>query len=91
MSERRRKNNVPCRLPALVHEQRGRCFYCGEKFRESSPPLRPATVDHKTPLSRGGRDQAPNLVAACRACNQKKGSLTLEEFECLRRHFPSYW
>jgi hypothetical protein len=31
------------------------------------------------PMSRGGRDTWMNVVTACRACNQKKGSRTPEE------------
>ena len=48
------------------------CWYCGDP---------PDDVDHKIPKSRGGAsiDKA-NLVAACRKCNNAKGSLTVEEF-----------
>ena len=52
-----------------------RCVYCG-----TSLGFENATLDHVIPLSRGG-DHAPgNLVAACRACNQLKGSLLPAEF-----------
>lgn len=52
-----------------------RCVYCGSLLG-----LEDATLDHVHPLSRGG-DHAPgNLVAACQACNQLKGSLLPLEF-----------
>jgi len=37
-----------------------------------------------TPLSRGGNHDPGNLVAACQACNQLKGSLL--PFEFFARH-----
>lgn len=51
------------------------CHYCGEKTPDA---LR--TVDHKTPLARGGEHTAANLVMACRACNSSKRDMTEEEF-----------
>ncbi len=62
-----------------------RCQYCnsGEKL----------TVDHVIPRSRSGRHVWTNLVAACSACNNKKGSRTPEEaaMPLLRRPFrPSH-
>lgn len=42
------------------------CAYCG-----SQDDL---TLDHVKPKMRGGRDTARNVVAACRRCNQAKGS-----------------
>lgn len=55
-----------------VRAMRGKpCFYCGD----------PAdTVDHLTPLSRGGENRQKNCVPACHVCNQKKGALTYDEF-----------
>lgn len=48
------------------------CFYCGE---------RPGWQrEHKTPRSRGGSDHESNIVRSCRACNLRKGTLTLEEY-----------
>ena len=45
------------------------CRYCGA----SAPDVR-LTVDHVTPVSLGGRDEAGNLVAACVDCNAGKSS-----------------
>ncbi len=44
----------------------GRCYYC--KLR------RPLTMDHVTPLSKGGAHAAWNVVAACKPCNSSKGA-----------------
>ena len=47
-----------------------RCAYCGETFPEEA-----LTLDHVEPRMRGGDQSGGNLVAACRACNTRKGSL----------------
>lgn len=44
------------------------CMYCGQAFARSV-----LTRDHVEPLSRGGADVWENVVAACRACNARKG------------------
>lgn len=49
------------------------CRYCGAHGV-------PLECDHATPLSRGGTNDRPNLVTACRDCNRSKGSMTAEEF-----------
>ena len=46
-----------------------RCQYCGR----SSVPL---TIDHLIPKDKKGPDSWRNLVAACHACNVKKGNRT---------------
>jgi HNH endonuclease len=46
------------------------CRYCGR-----SAPEVEITVDHVIPVALGGRDEASNLVAACRDCNGGKTSL----------------
>ena len=50
------------------------CAFCSGHFS----PFK-LTCDHILPMSRGGRDTWMNVVTACRACNQKKGSRTPEE------------
>lgn len=49
------------------------CPYCLK-------PIAPGelTKDHEPPLSRGGKRE--QWVWACKTCNNKKGSLTAEEF-----------
>lgn len=46
-----------------------RCHYCGMELH----PLRTFCVDHIVPKCAGGADEMTNLVAACRACNHRKG------------------
>lgn len=69
--------HTPCRprtVPPLTNSALFRrdlqlCMYCGEKT-----PERELTRDHVVPRSRGGADTWTNVVAACRRCNQRKGS-----------------
>lgn len=57
-------------------DQSGRCYYC-DKYLEYTQ----ATLDHLTPLARGGADAPFNIVVACLACNQDKAEKTLEEYQ----------
>lgn len=46
-----------------------------------------ATIDHKTPTSKGGTDAYENLVLSCFSCNCKKQArFTYEEFMKLTSH-----
>lgn len=47
-----------------------RCAYCGQLY-----PAEALTLDHVEPKMRGGDRSEGNLVAACQACNARKGSL----------------
>lgn len=42
-------------------------------------------LEHKTPLARGGGNGSENLAVACKSCNWKKHSKTVEEFLCRRK------
>ncbi len=48
-----------------------RCLYCGGAATH---------IDHVTPLDKGGTDEPDNLVAACAACNLRKGTKNAREF-----------
>ncbi len=48
------------------------CQYCGRKDV-------PLTIDHVVPRHLGGEHTWTNVVAACPACNHRKGGRTLEE------------
>lgn len=52
------------------------CYYCGgdTEFENRS-------MDHMTPLSRGGLHDPDNLVMACKFCNSKKGAMTAPEYQ----------
>lgn len=57
-----------------VQEQEGCCLYCDAQGWSS------LTVDHMTPLSRGGSNFPSNIAMACLSCNTSKGAMTAEEF-----------
>ena len=56
-----------------------RCAYCDAGA---------STVDHVVPRARGGRTVWSNCVAACKRCNAKKGSRTLDELGWTLRVTP---
>jgi 5-methylcytosine-specific restriction endonuclease McrA len=64
-------------------DQEGRCFYCGIAMMLEGAHKRQqnrCTLDHKTPLGRGGLDHWENVVACCDRCNRRKGYMTDAEF-----------
>ncbi|WP_035205204.1 HNH endonuclease [Isoalcanivorax pacificus] len=68
------RTRPPLTNRALFRRDQNICLYCGQPFSDQS-----LTRDHIVPTSRGGRDTWLNVVAACRRCNQHKGSRLLEE------------
>jgi len=48
------------------------CLYCNGPAEQ---------IDHIIPLARGGRHSIGNLTAACKKCNQSKGSKLLMEWK----------
>ena len=57
------------------------CYYCKKECgKDIAEYKKDATVDHKIPLSRGGKHDRTNLVIACRYCNSMKCSKTDKEF-----------
>ena len=69
-----RFTTVACNRQNIVWRDNNQCQYCGNYF-----PLDKLTMDHVIPKSRGGKNTWENLVAACKKCNQKKGSRTTKE------------
>lgn len=53
-------------LSAWKRKQAKVCYWCGAKC------ARKYHVDHYTPLKKGGRHEASNLVIACPTCNLRK-------------------
>ena len=51
------------------------CAYCGDVREPKS-----LTIDHVHPKSKGGKNTWSNCVTACKPCNLRKGSKTLEKF-----------
>lgn len=58
--------------------QRGLCAYCGNAFAPKD-----LTMDHVVPVARGGRSTKGNVVAACKACNNRKKLATPAELALL--------
>lgn len=52
--------------------RRDPCFACGRRPSKSR-----ATIEHVEPRSAGGRNDFTNIVGACAACNEAKGSRSL--------------
>lgn len=59
--------------PKIAAQARHRCGYCQTQEVVSGVPL---TVEHITPLAKGGLDEEENLWLSCRFCNEAKGILT---------------
>lgn len=57
---------------AAIYKRDKVCIYCGAD--------EDLTIDHLTPLARGGSHTQDNLAVACRRCNSAKGTKTYEEF-----------
>ncbi|HET6762447.1 MAG TPA: HNH endonuclease [Longimicrobiaceae bacterium] len=55
------------------------CRYCLRTAGELRAAGLRLTREHVLPRSRGGRDEWENVVAACQACNCRKGSRTPQE------------
>lgn len=71
-------------LSRAWYNQRGRCAYTGRKLD------RTAQVDHKTPTSRGGSNDASNLHWVCAEANWVKQDKTHEEFIGLCADITAY-
>lgn len=79
------------KLRKLFDEQDGKCCYCGCQMVMGTQGRRQATLEHIIPQAHGGTDHPLNLMAACCACNTRRGSaLTAMEFFMLRND-PVLW
>jgi len=61
------RNRVPFNKRNVIVRDEFECAYCGIKSKS-------LTVDHIIPLSRGGKSNFENCMAACKNCNAKKGN-----------------
>ena len=52
------------------------CVWCGSSLEEGVT----FTLDHLKPHSRGGGNEATNLVTACKRCNSSRGNRTVKRF-----------
>lgn len=93
MPRSRRPSDLSLREHVLRRDD-STCVYCGERF-----PHEQLTLDHVEPRMRGGDHSPGNLVAACRPCNERKGSLSAwayladrpTERENFLRHGKGVW
>lgn len=58
------------------------CILCGKPIDNTVPPRRPEsrTIEHLTPIARGGRHDLDNISFAHWSCNSSKNNKTLEEY-----------
>lgn len=75
------KNRVPFSKKNIFIRDNYSCMYCGLK------PKR-LTIDHIIPVSRGGKTNFENCVAACQLCNNKKGRRTPTEAKMFLKQRP---
>ena len=57
----------------VVERANHRCEYCKTSARLTGTPL---VIEHITPRSQNGSDDAENLAASCYRCNEFKGAKT---------------
>lgn len=62
------------RLRTKLLKRDAKCFWCCAELTKST-----ATIDHKTPLVRGGSNAQDNTVLACEKCNGEKGNQVWEK------------
>lgn len=64
----------------LLEKHSRKCFYCDKEVSTFE-------VEHMIPKARGGSNRIDNLTLSCHNCNQKKGTLTAEEF--IKQNLPA--
>lgn len=64
---------VPFSRKNVLYRDEFTCQYCGKKDN------RKLTIDHIIPKAKGGKTEFENCVAACKPCNNTKGSKTPRE------------
>lgn len=62
-------------LKRLFNAQGGRCYYSGKKLTKKN-----VSVDHRQPLSKGGRNVMSNVALCTKKVNTMKGQMTELEF-----------
>jgi len=71
------------KLSRVLDTHGNNCWYCGIELKPwtiNGKQKDSFTIDHLIPISRGGTNEATNLVPTCSFCNTSKGNRTLEEY-----------
>jgi len=72
LKEMQRRRSKPRFSKANVHiRDLYTCQYCATPYTKNN-----LTLDHVTPISKGGRTSWTNIVVACGPCNVRKGNKT---------------
>ena len=71
----KRKKLTAAQRKRLHGSCNGMCAYCGCKLQYEK-----MQIDHIQPLSNGGADELKNMLPACRSCNHRKNSESLENY-----------
>lgn len=79
---RRPRPRVKLTKREILRRDNYTCQYCG--FQTSH-----LTIDHVIPRRLGGHHDWENLVAACPACNHRKGGRTAEQAQMHLLHIPT--
>ncbi len=87
---RAKKLGIPCTLTAEEWKEIDElseycCYLCGCKLTIELSQPNTVSLEHKTPLSRGGAHSKDNVAPACFLCNSAKRNLTVEEFRAFAR------
>lgn len=78
-------NHVPTLTKdMLLARDRYLCAYCAQRFKYEQ-----LDMEHIMPKSKGGADSWMNLVAACKACNNRKADRT-PEAAGMKLHYVPY-
>lgn len=79
---KRPRPRLPLSKREILRRDNYTCQYCGRRPRI-------LTIDHVIPRHQGGLHSWENLVAACMACNRRKGGNTPEKANMPLRQQPS--
>ncbi len=59
---------------------KGKCYLCGCNLLPFGDEPSSFSIDHKFPVTLGGKHDIENLFPACLHCNRMKGTKSYEEF-----------
>lgn len=72
-----RNIHIRCKL---AEAQNWKCCWCGIECRPEPNFTNSATIEHVHPRSLGGENHWDNYAMACAYCNNKRGTMPIEDF-----------